>query len=209
MKQINTLFLALFCCLSIQLQAQTEQASVVTNMSHKGTINTNEKAFLQNFLNVTETDLIKTILSIDKAIWNKQTNKDTWSMGQCMTHIIQAEKAILGQIKKTLKAPADNSTNLRHKDAWLISKIADRGRKVKTPLNNAPKALTQEESIAQLKQSRKTIKAFLANEDLPLRNHFGRSPYGKADAYQLFLVIVTHSMRHHAQMMEVMADLKK
>lgn len=175
----------------------------------QGVINNSERVLLQNFLNITETGLIKTIQETPQKLWIQKPSAGQWSMSQCLTHILQAEKGLFMQIKKLLQQPANPALDLRDKDAWLISKIADRGVRVKTPLNNAPEPTKQEEGIVLLKKSRQAIKAFLENKDLPLRNHFGRSPYGKADTYQLLLVIATHSIRHHAQMQEVLKALKK
>ena len=215
MQNHHLLYLGLAICLlcTISTQAQLNQphakALALNKTSKSPTLNASEKALLLNFLNESNSALIHTIKSTDQALWHKKPSAQEWSMGQCLNHLLTAEQLLLGQVKKALEAPANNAQDLRSKDAWLISKVADRGVKVKTPLNNQPKSINQAEGMALLKKSRKALQIFLANDALPLRNHFGKSPYGPADAYQVLLVLATHSHRHHQQMLEVLRSLQK
>ena len=204
MQNHRFLYLVLVFCLLCVLYAQAQP-----NTSKTSTLNASEKALLLNFLHESHTALMHTIKNTDKALWNKKPSANEWSMGQCLNHLLTAEQLLLKQVKKALTTPANNAQDLRSKDAWLISKVADRGVKVKTPLNNNPKSISQLEGIALLKKSRKALKTFLANNALPLRNHFGKSPYGPADAYQVLLVLATHSHRHHQQMLEALQSLQK
>lgn len=178
-----------------------------TLMAQKGRISNEEKAFIQNFLDVTEANLISTVEELDDEKWNYRPAQGGWTTAECMEHVILAEKAVFQQVKSALENAADNSKNLKQQDGWLLAKISDRGVKVTTPLNPKGANMSKSEMIEELQSSRKEIKEFLNQKNLPLRNHFGRSPYGPADAYQLFIVIAAHSMRHNAQINEVLTDL--
>ena len=124
-----------------------------------------------------------------------------------MHHILTAEQGLFQNIKALLEQAPKDGSHLKKNDAWLIGKINDRGRKVKTPLDNHPEVMPREQAIAAFKNSREQIIEFLQNEQLPLRNHIGKSPYGPADTYQLFLVIAAHGLRHHAQILEVLSGM--
>ena len=178
-----------------------------TLFSQKGQITKEESLFIKNYLDKTQDELVTLVMDIDDEIWMKKPAPDRWSASECMEHILLAEKAVFGQVKKALQEEAGKD-DLKLNDAWLISKISDRGVKVKTPLEPQSGTMSKEEAIKGLKSSRKEISNFLKDETLPLRNHYGQSPYGKADVYQLLLVIAAHSMRHTAQMQEILNVLK-
>lgn len=76
--------------------------------------------------------------------------------------------------------------------------------KVKTLL--PPPVETKTKSLTELRKefvaSRADIRSFLKQPDLPFHSHYGRSPYGRTDCYQLFLVIAGHGMRHRHQILE-------
>lgn len=170
-------------------------------------IDTSERSFLLNFLQASEEELLTSLTSLTEEQWKHSPNPDTWSPAQCMSHILQAERGLFRNIQALLKSPSNFKEDLRSQDAWLIGKIADRGVKVKTPLPEQPEIMTKEEALQAFKNSREQIRAFLQDESLPLRGHIGKSPYGPADSYQLFLVIAAHSMRHKAQIDEVLSEL--
>ncbi len=174
--------------------------------AQSGKISPEEKEFLVNFLKVTQDDLLTTISKVDAQQWTERPEDGGWSVADCMEHVIMAEQAVFGQVKEALASTADNEQNTKHLDAWLIGKITDRGVKVQTPLPPQENGKSKQEMIDELKASRENIIAFV-EEDHEMRNHFGRSPYGPADAYQLLLVIAAHSMRHTAQVTEVLNEI--
>jgi len=193
MRQISIFFILLL--INFQLAAQDFR------------IDEGERQFLLDFLEASERDLISVIDPLTEEQWRSRANAENWSPAQCMSHILQAEQGLFANIQKLLKAPANFEEDLSPNDAWLIGKIADRGVKVKTPLPEQPEIMTKDEALQALKKSRSNIRDFLENTDLPLRGHIGKSPYGPADSYQLFLVIAAHSLRHKAQIDEILAGL--
>ena len=182
-------------------------AFMVTAYAQTGTISAEEHKFITDYLKRSEADLSKLISSMDERLWSKKPSLEVWSPAECMEHVLLAESGLMKQIKTALNETADDD-DLRSNDAWLISKISDRGVKVKTPLEPQEGSISQKEALNKLKASRKEILDFLQDESLELRTHYGSSPYGKADVYQLFIVIAAHSMRHTAQMQEILTALK-
>ena len=173
----------------------------------QGTISKEEHRFITDYLKRTEADMIYTLRGIDERIWTKKSSTDSWSPAECAEHVLLAERGLMAQIKKAL-AGESGQDDLRANDAWLIGKISDRGVKVQTPLNPKHGQIKKEEVIRELQASRAEILEFLKDDSLGLRNHYGRSPYGKADVYQLLIVVAGHSMRHTAQIQEILNALK-
>ncbi|MBV6646544.1 MAG: DinB family protein, partial [Cyclobacteriaceae bacterium] len=176
--------------------------------AQKGKISQSERAFIQNYLKITQEELVETLAKVGDDIWNKRPADGGWTVAECMEHIITAEGAIFMQLTKSLEAEANNELSTKAQDGWLLAKIADRGVKVNTPLPPAGNGKSKSEMLAEFESSRSNIAEFLEDKSLQLRNHFGRSPYGPADAYQLLIVIAGHSMRHTSQIVEILSELE-
>lgn len=180
--------------------------SLVQMSAQSGKISKEDRSFLVDYLEVTQQDLLHTLNDLSEAEWLAKPADGGWSPAECMEHIVQAEKAVFMQVKKALREPG-GSDDLSARDGWLMCKITDRGNKVNTPLPPSGKEQSKTKLIAAFNASRKEIFSFLGDKKLPLRSHYGKSPYGKADAYQLLLVIAGHSMRHTNQILETVAIL--
>lgn len=178
--------------------------SFTTLMAQSGKISKEERVFLINYLQTTQAELVTTVSEMSESDWQAKPAEGGWSPAECMAHILMAEQAVFKQVKKALASPAGKE-DLKARDGWLLSKITDRGTKVKTPLPLVMNNSSKSEMLTAFNTSRKSIYDFLANKKLPLRQHYGRSPYGKVDAYQLLVVIAGHGMRHTNQMLEGLA----
>ncbi len=172
----------------------------------KGTINETELEFVKNYLTVSLESTTKTLDGVDNELWNYTPKSGGWSVGECMEHIMLAENALFKQIQGALSKEADNKKDLTYQDGYVITKTVDRGKKVKTPLEPQTVSMSKAEYVKWLKKSRKAITSFIEKPGLELRNHFGPSPFGEVDAYQLVLIIAGHGMRHTAQMNEVIEE---
>ncbi len=174
----------------------------------KATLSKQEKNFLLDYLTITEEGIIDELNALNEDQWAYTPADGGWSVGECMEHVLVAEMGLLMQARKAMEAEADNSLNTRHQDAWLISKVNDRGTKVNTPLPPIENIRDKEEIITAFKESREAVRAFYDDDKKPFRNHFGKSPYGPADVYQIGLVVGAHSMRHHHQIKEILAEMQ-
>ena len=208
MKQLMPLLL-MICVFGISTQligqSQSNKYSKIINGKY---ISMEEKIFLTNYLQQTQSDLTETIYSLSDQEWAYRPEDGGWTIKECLEHIIQTEVLVFEQIKKALKEPADPAQSTKQLDAWLIAKVSDRGVKVKTPLPQKPSQKTKADLLSEFEKSRPNIAQFLEKDKMPLRAHFGKSPYGPADAYQLFLVISAHTMRHHHQIIEILNEVR-
>lgn len=157
---------------------------------------------LLDYLDRTEKDILTTLDTMHKDIRGFAPKEKAWSAQQILDHVVTADLGVFSQIKAALDKNPDNIEDLSANDAWLIGKVNDRGTKVLSPLPPPSTGKAWDQLINDFKNERKIIKAFLKSGDLELRYHYGSSPYGKADCYQMFLVLSAHSMRHHHQLLD-------
>ena len=196
---MNRLIISLVCLLT----------AFQTCYSQSGKISKEEREFITNFMTTTHDQLLATLENVDDRQWEANPITGGWSVAYCMEHIILAENAVFGQVKKALAEPANKNQSTKAIDGWLLGKVTDRGVKVETPLPPKANGKSKAEMIAEFQASRKVIADFIQNDKSALRNHFGKSPYGPADAYQLLIVISAHTMRHTNQMIEVLNTLNQ
>ncbi len=172
----------------------------------EGTINDTERDFLRNYLNVSLEMTKQALQDVDKELWAYKPSGGGWSIGECMEHIMLAENALFKQVQGSLQKPANNDKFLARKDGFVITKTTDRGKKVTTPLKPQTVSMSKKQYIKTLENSRETIISFIQDPAVELRNHFGKSPFGEVDTYQLILIIAGHGMRHTAQIQEVIEE---
>lgn len=60
--------------------------------------------------------------------------------------------------------------------------------------------------LESLSALREKLIDYLNSSDMNMRHYVSDLPIGRADMYQVFLVISAHSQRHTFQMMEVLAE---
>ncbi|XOV94356.1 MAG: DinB family protein [Bacteroidota bacterium] len=181
-------------------------ALAMYELKAQGTIDQTERSFITSYLQVTFEETKKILESTDDNLWNYQPKDEGWTIGECMEHIVLAEKAVFMQVKAALKGEADQEKSLKRRDGLVISYAVDRGKKVITPLPPESVSMDQMGYLEAFRLSRQEIMSFLANESLELRSHFGKSPFGEVDAYQLILIIAAHGQRHTAQMKEIIGE---
>ncbi|GAB4247924.1 MAG: hypothetical protein Tsb0034_27200 [Ekhidna sp.] len=176
--------------------------------AQSGTINQTERDFLVNYLSVSLEETKTTLDEVDETLWQYKPADGGWSIGECMEHIILAEQALFKQVKGALQQEATDGKSLARKDGYVITRTVDRGSPANTPLKPEAVRMNKKAYLKELKSLRKDVIAYVQQPDLELRNHFGKSPFGEVDAYQLVLIIAGHGMRHTAQMKEVIEEYK-
>ena len=157
----------------------------------------------------TTTDLLEQLLEgLSDAQWRQRPANGGWSIQETMEHVILAMPAQLRGLEKALSTEASEFKDLRQRDGWLLAKIADRGVKVQTPLEPSGNNRSREELLEEYKIQGERFLEILRNKKTEFRNHYGNSPYGEVDAYQLMIFIPGHVQRHLSQMEEILRELK-
>ena len=175
------------------------------------TIAQNNKQFLLDYYTTTEAQLQQSMAGLNEAQMHFKGTPESWSISQCLEHIVKTEQMILSMIKPGLEQPA----NIGEKgapgntDEKIIEMVTDRGTKHKAPEALIPegKYKSPEAAMADLKAGRVEILALInSTPDASLRDHVSDSPAGIVDAYQYFLFLAGHTSRHTSQVQEIKED---
>ncbi|MBL4678889.1 MAG: DinB family protein [Mucilaginibacter sp.] len=170
-----------------------------------------ERDYALESLNETEAGVFSAVKNLNEAQLKFKPAADKWSIEECIKHIATAEKTLWAMVDESLKKPAnpEKRSEIKFSDADLVKAVEDRSHKSKTfaalePANsNYPNAA---DALADFKQNREKLIAFVKNTQDDLRNHVSVLPIGTYDAYQFILLISAHSNRHTQQIDEIMAN---
>ena len=176
--------------------------------SQNGKISEDERLFLYNNWKVTTDLMNETINSISDEEWNRSAPDGGWTVAECFEHIILAMPRQIEGIQKSLAKETGEFKDLRAKDGFLLSKITDRGVKVKTPLEPKNGNMSKNEILEAYNNAGQDFLKILNDKKAQLRNHYGNSPYGEVDVYQLLIFIPGHVMRHLSQVKEILVSGK-
>lgn len=193
MKKIN-LLLVLFLSSNF-VNAQT------------GTLSKYEHQFLLDNWEVTKAELLSTINKVSESKWAERPTDGGWSVAECFEHIVIAMPAQMGGAQNSLKKAANPDKNMKHFDGYLLSRMTNRGTAFPTPLPPREGDISKEDLLEKFQELDKQFIAMINNRNAPYRNHYGPSPFGEADAYQLLLLTSGHVLRHTFQMKEVLTEI--
>ncbi len=171
----------------------------------------NDKQYILDYYALTEAQLQKSIAGLSQEQLKFKATPESWSVSQCLEHIVLTEKMIFDMVKAGLTLPA-NITEMGkpvHTDEQIIAMVTDRSSKYKAPAELQPegKYISPEAAIEDLKAGRVEILTLVNNTpDASLRDHVSESPAGIVDVYQNFLFIAGHTARHTLQVQEIKQD---
>ncbi|WP_297795428.1 DinB family protein [uncultured Eudoraea sp.] len=158
----------------------------------------------------TQARVLETINNLSEEQLNFKSSPESWSISECVEHLAISENAFDQMLKESLKTPADPSRRAEVKmtDDEVLAMITNRDTKVKTsePFEPSGKFGSFEETLNAFKTKRVEHIVYMETTEDDLRNHYGQSPFGTLDAYQLILFMSGHTERHVQQMEEVKAD---
>lgn len=170
-----------------------------------------DKEFLLNYYQQTMDNLQNSISGLSEAQMQFQASDSTWSISQCVEHIILTENMIFEMLKTNMEQPAnpERRKDIVNSDEDIIAMVTNRTEKYKAPemLQTKGKYNDPKTALKDLKNQRKEILKFIQNADIDnLRNHINDSPAGATDAYQSLLFLAGHTARHTLQIHEVKAE---
>jgi hypothetical protein len=170
-----------------------------------------ERAYLVQQLEQTKKDMLASITGLSAAQWRFKSAPNVWSVAECAEHIILAEDYLGGAAQQVMKAPAVErpAKSNAEVDRKMVAGIADRSRKATAPEPITPsgKFESPEDAARAFTERRDKNIAYAKSTDDELRTHVAKgTPLGDIDAYQLLLLMSSHSGRHTAQIREVQAN---
>jgi uncharacterized damage-inducible protein DinB len=167
-----------------------------------------EREHLASYLSATRRQVLDTVQNLSPTQLDYQPAPDRWSPAQIVEHLAIVEGFILIRIDATLKSPQSQQSAWQDRDNDLIAATRSRETRVQAPERALPTGqLPHDELFRKFEANRNRIIEFVATTDAPLRKMCSPHPvFGDIDCYQWLLAVAAHSERHHAQILEVVAD---
>lgn len=168
-----------------------------------------ERKFAIEHLNKTRMDLINAVQGLSEAQLNFKSAPDRWSVLECVQHITLSSKGIFGFEQQAAKTPNDSAFKASFSDEQFIAMIEDRTHKAQAPEEFKPvhsPYKTLADVLTEFNKDRDDLIKYVQTTNEDLRAHVANMPFGKADAYQLILLVSAHTNRHTQQLNEVKAD---
>lgn len=175
------------------------------------TLSKKERKFAASHLKDTKNELLKSVKGLSDAQLNFKPAADKWSVKECVFHLAISETGIWQLVEATLKAPAnpEKRVEIKMTDEKLLAGLSNRTNKIKTmepfePQNG--KWANVDEALNALQEGRTKLIDYIKNTNEDMRSHIAtQTPLGPLDAYQLVLLISSHTNRHMQQINEVKA----
>tara|TARA_R110000850_G_scaffold30630_2_gene84241 strand:+ start:91560 stop:92180 length:621 start_codon:yes stop_codon:yes gene_type:complete len=168
------------------------------------------KEFLLQYYQATLDNLREQTMGLSEAQLQFKPDAGTWSVSQCLEHIVLTEEALSGMVGAVMTQPENpEDKNLRAStDEELIAGITDRSFKAKAPETLQPdgKYTQASSALEDLVEVRQKLLTLINDTSVEaMRNRIADAPFGKLDGYQYLLFVAGHTARHTAQIEELKA----
>lgn len=170
-----------------------------------------ESTFAINYYEETLENLENAVSGLSKEQMHFKPTAESWSISQCLEHIILTENMIFGMIKENMAKPEnpERREEIKFTDKEIMAMVVDRSEKYKAPemLIAKGKYDDSQAAISDLQSGRTDILSFIQNTPInELRNRVNDSPAGATDTYQSLLFLAGHTARHTLQIEEIKSN---
>ena len=187
---------------------------VITGLAgtiNNSTLSNQERKFAVSQLKDTRTELLSTIKKLSAKQLNFKSSPDSWSIGECISHISLTEKMLWDKLELAMKQPAnpEKRLELTFSDEDLLKSMEGRSANAAAPECLQPgKDRMQQvaDALATFKSVRAAHLKYVKTTTEDLRNHFIQLPIGWIDCYQAIIFMASHSNRHISQINEILAN---
>jgi len=195
-------------CFWIALSAMTLFATAQEDQAPR-----RDKAFLIEYYRQTFDNLRTAVEGLNAEQLRFQPKLGSWSIGQCLEHILLSELNLLGYAKFTIsQAPnPERQSEIKLTDDGIIASLTDRSFRATATAELTPgdagKYPDPDTPISELADQRKSLISYIESlSDDDMRSRITDSPFGPVDGYQTLLFIAAHTARHTLQIEEIKAD---
>jgi hypothetical protein len=168
-----------------------------------------ERTKILNWLEESRKEFLSAIDGLSEQQWRWKPAPDRWSIAEVAEHIVLAEAALFGNVKKAIaSAPnPDWEEKTKGKTETLVDTLAPRRGKATAPESLVPKGgMTPAQVKERFEKQRVEIVRFATETDVPLKQHTLDNPFfGTLNGYQWLIYAPLHTMRHDKQIAEVKA----
>jgi len=175
-----------------------------------GAMSDAERSYLVEQMEKSKADFLASISGVSAEQWKFKPAPEVWSVAECAEHIVLAEGYLFNASQGVLKSdqvdrPATSNTE---QDQKLAAMVGNRSAKAKAPEPITPtgKFASPDEAAAAFTAARdKNIEYAKTTKD-ELRAHVTKTALGTMDAYQMLVLMATHTGRHTQQIREVQGN---
>jgi hypothetical protein len=178
-----------------------------------GKLSAEERAKAIKMLHDSQNELLSYVEKLSDAQWNFRPAPFKWTVGETAEHIALSEGLLFSAMERALAAPInpDWETKTAKKEAVLDNILAARmGRaQAPEPIQPLKRKMSRADIMTMLKEGRAKSLKFIETTDLPLKAHTLDHPFpvfGTLSAYQWFLYIPAHNLRHNKQIAEILSN---
>lgn len=177
----------------------------------KNLLENDDQTLLLNNFHQTLHNLRKQVDGLNATQIQYRPSTDSWSISQCLEHVILTENMLFGMIKDNMAKPAnpERRNEIQFDDQAILAMTVDRSEKYQAPamLVASGKYEDVETALTDLEIQRAEILSFIEKTEIEdMRNHVSDSPSGASDVYQSLLFIAGHTARHTLQIEEIKAS---
>lgn len=170
-----------------------------------------ERAHVIKLLEDSRAEFLSYVENVTPAQWKWKEAPERWSVGETAEHIVLAEGALFGQVKKALASPVnpDWEKKTAGKTEFIERVMVDRSHKATAPEQIRPQGLSKEQVIRRFQEVRGETLKFARETQAVLKDHTSEHPFpvfNTLNAYQWLIYVPLHNLRHDQQIAEVKAS---
>jgi hypothetical protein len=168
------------------------------------TMTKSERDRAMSELHASRKQLIDAVTGLNQKQLEFKVGAEQWSIAGITEHLAMTEELLFSTYKQVAASPATPDQKAKQTDEELMKGIRSREQRVQAPPMLIPKAsfANFEEALSAFKQRRdRSIQFVETNQDTELRRKI--VPNFGMDAYQIFLLLASHTQRHVEQINEI------
>jgi DinB family protein len=199
---------ALICTILISTFAQAFSLPRASD----GKLTADEKAKAIKMLLDSQKEFLSYVEKLSDEQWNARPTPFKWTVGETAEHIALSEGLLFGAMERALATPVnpDWETKSAGKEKLLDGLLAGRQGRAQAPEPIQPlkRKMSRADIMTLFKEGRAKSLKFIETTDLLLKAHTLDHPFpvfGTLNAYQWFLYIPAHNLRHNKQIAEIMS----
>jgi hypothetical protein len=166
-----------------------------------------ERTKVLNWLEESRKEFLSAIDGVTEQQWKWTPAPGRWSVGEVAEHIVLAEAAQFGNVKRALSLPANPAWDeeTKGKTERLVAILAARLGKAQAAEAIVPKGeMTSGQVREKFERLRLEIVKFSTETDFPLKQHtLDNAFFGTLNGYHWLIYAPLHTIRHVKQIAEV------
>lgn len=162
-------------------------------------------------LAASQASLLRAVDAIPAEHWNRHPRLGCWSAAEVLSHVMTIERVVVAAASRIFRKQPKPVPMLKRFHLPLAF-VARRMVRLKTPIPlDAERLCEKEYMLAEMPEVRRhTLALIEETRDRDLSVYRWQHPFlGSLNAYEWFLLLGAHQIRHEKQVREIAADLRK